>query len=98
MTWTRGAPGSLTIHAFMRSEVIKRLGYMGPPSHSGTCTSTRSGIAWGQATAIEFLPDVILEHMHYTIGGKAPLDESYQASTSLIPRTVSRTTSTATPG
>jgi hypothetical protein len=24
--------------------------------------------------------------MHYTVGGKAPLDESYQASTSLIPQ------------
>jgi hypothetical protein len=31
-------------------------------------------------------PDVVLEHMHYTVGGKAPHDESYEASTGLIPQ------------
>jgi hypothetical protein len=78
-------PGSLTIHAFMRSEVIRRLGYMGPPSLRHMYVDP-VWFAWGQATSIEFLPDVILEHMHYTVGGKATLDESYQASTSLIPQ------------
>jgi hypothetical protein len=78
------APGSLSIHAFMRSDVIQRLGYMGPPRIQHMYVDP-VWYAWGQATSIEFLPDVILEHMHYTISGKAPPDESYQASTGLIP-------------
>jgi hypothetical protein len=79
------APGSLTIHAFMRSSVIERLGYMGPPSLRHMYVDP-VWMAWGTATSIEFLPDVVLEHMHYTVGGKAPVDESYEASTGLIPR------------
>ncbi len=78
-------PGSLTIHAFMRSSVIERLGYMGPPSLRHMYVDP-VWYAWGTATSIEFLPDVVLEHMHYTVGGKAPVDESYKASTGLIPR------------
>jgi hypothetical protein len=78
-------PGSLSIHAFMRSEVIKRLGYMGPPSIQHMYVDP-VWFAWGQATSIEFLPDVIMEHMHYTVGGKAPFDESYAHSTGLIPQ------------
>lgn len=77
-------PGSLSIHIFMRSDVIRRLGYMGPPSIQHMYVDP-VWYAWGQATSIEFLPDVVLEHMHYTVAGKAPIDESYQASTALIP-------------
>lgn len=79
------APGSLSIHIFMRAEVIQKLGYMGPPSIRHMYVDP-TWFAWGKATSIEFLPDVVLEHMHYTVGGKAPVDESYQASTGLIPR------------
>jgi hypothetical protein len=78
------APGSLSIHIFMRSTVVKKLGYMGPPSIQHMYVDP-VWYAWGKATSIEFLPDVVLEHMHYTVGGKAPLDESYAASTGLIP-------------
>jgi hypothetical protein len=77
-------PGSLSIHIFMTSNVIRRLGYMGPPSIQHMYVDP-VWYAWGQATSIEFLPDVVLEHMHYTVSGKAPVDESYQHSTGLIP-------------
>lgn len=77
-------PGSLSIHIFMTSEVIQRLGYMGPPQIQHMYVDP-VWYAWGKATSIEFLPDVVLEHMHYTIAGKAQQDESYAQSTSLIP-------------
>lgn len=76
--------GSLSIHVFMQSEVIKRLGYMGPPSIRHMYVDP-VWFAWGNATSIEFLPDVVIEHLHYTISGKALEDESYRASTGLIP-------------
>jgi hypothetical protein len=78
------AAGSLCLTAFMTSQVIQRLGYMGPPTIEHMYVDP-VWFAWGNATSIEFLPNVVLEHMHYTIGGKAPLDESYQESTGLIP-------------
>lgn len=78
------APGSLSLTIFMTSEVVRRLGYMGPPRIQHMYVDP-VWFAWGQATSIEFLPNVVLEHMHYTIAGKAPLDESYQTSTGLIP-------------
>lgn len=76
------APGSLSIHIFMTAEVIKRLGYMGPPSIQHMYVDP-VWYAWGQATSIEFLPDVVLEHLHYSLGKSSP-DESYQRSTGLI--------------
>jgi hypothetical protein len=78
------APGSLSIHIFMRSSVVERLGYFGPPSIQHMYVDP-VWYAWGQATSIEFLPDVVLEHRHYTVGGKAPFDDSYARSTGLIP-------------
>lgn len=77
-------PGSLSLTIFMRSSVVTRLGYMGPPSIQHMYVDP-VWYAWGQATSIEFLPDVVLEHMHYTIGGKAPVDASYERTTALIP-------------
>jgi hypothetical protein len=77
------APGSLSIHIFMTAEVIRRLGYMGPPQIQHMYVDP-VWYAWGQATSIEFLPDVVLEHLHYTLG-KASADESYRQSTGLIP-------------
>lgn len=78
------APGSLSIHIFMQSAVIRRLGYMGPPQIQHMYVDP-VWYAWGKATSIEFLPDVVLEHMHYTISGKAQNDASYEHSTGLIP-------------
>jgi hypothetical protein len=77
-------PGSLSIHIFMRSEVVKRLGYMGPPSIQHMYVDP-VWYAWGKATSIEYLDDVILEHMHYSLG-RSPKDESYERSTGLIPK------------
>jgi len=77
--------GSLSLTVFMRSKVVEKLGYMGPPQLQHMYVDP-VWFAWGQATSIEFLPDVVLEHMHYTIAGKAPHDESYAQSTALIPR------------
>ena len=76
-------PGTLCCHVFTRSDVIATLGYFGPPSIRHMYVDV-AWYAWGRATAITFLPDVILEHLHYT-AGKSPADESYAASTGLIP-------------
>jgi hypothetical protein len=75
--------GSLSIHVFMRSEVVRKLGYMGPPTLRHMYVDP-VWFAWGTATSIEFLDDVVLEHLHYSLG-RSPLDESYQHSTGLIP-------------
>jgi hypothetical protein len=77
------AKGSLSIHVFMRSEVVRKLGYMGPPTLRHMYVDP-VWFAWGTATSIEFLGDVVLEHLHYSLG-RSPLDESYQHSTGLIP-------------
>lgn len=76
-------PGTLTIHVFMRSDIVRRLGYFGPPSIRHMYVDV-VWQAWGNKVGLAFLPDVILEHMHYT-AGKAPHDDSYAASTGLIP-------------
>jgi hypothetical protein len=76
-------PGTLSIHIFMTSNVIRRLGYMGPPSIQHMYVDP-VWYAWGTATSIEFLPDAVLEHMHYSLS-RSPMDESYQHSTGLIP-------------
>jgi hypothetical protein len=76
------APGTLCCHVFMRSEVITKLGYFGPPSIRHMYVDV-SWMAWGQACGITYLHDVIIEHLHYTVG-KAPADESYARSTALI--------------
>lgn len=77
-------PGSLSLTIFMQSSVVRTLGYMGPPQIQHMYVDP-SWYAWGKATSIEFLSDVVIEHMHYAIGLKAPMDESYALSTSLIP-------------
>ncbi len=76
--------GSLSIHVFMRSEVVRKLGYMGPPAIQHMYVDP-VWFAWGQATSIEFLEDVVLEHLHYSLG-RSPLDDSYEHSTGLIPQ------------
>jgi hypothetical protein len=71
-------PGSLCCHVFCRSGVIEALGYFGPPSIRHMYVDP-VWYAWGQATAITYLPGVIIEHLHYTTG-KSPHDASYAAS------------------
>jgi hypothetical protein len=77
------APGSLSLTIFMASWVVRTLGYMGPPQIQHMYVDP-VWFAWGTRTSIEFLPDVVLEHMHYKVG-KAGEDESYTESTALIP-------------
>lgn len=71
-------PGLMACHVFMRSDVVKTLGYFGPPSIAHMYVDV-AWTAWGQACGITFLPDVNLEHLHHS-SGRAPLDATYQAS------------------
>ncbi len=77
------SPGSLSIHIFMTANVIRRLGYMGPPQINHMYVDP-VWFAWGTATSIEFLNDVVIEHLHYSLG-KSPRDEVYALSTARIP-------------
>lgn len=70
-------PGTLSCHIFMRSEVVAKLGYMGPPEISHMYVDV-AWFAWCQAAGHEFLRDVLLPHRHYTLG--APHDETYARS------------------
>lgn len=71
-------PGLMACHVFMRSDVVKTLGYFGPPSIAHMYVDV-AWTAWGQACGITFLSDVNLEHLHHS-SGRAPLDATYQAS------------------
>jgi hypothetical protein len=77
------ATGSLCCHVFMQSKVIQSLGYMAWPGVRHMY-SDPIWMAWGQATKIEFLADVMIPHLHYS-AGLSDVDESYAASTALIP-------------
>ena len=76
-------PGSLPCHIFTRSEVVKALGYLGPPCFRHTWVDV-AWQQWGRACGITYLHDVIIEHLHFT-NGKAPVDASYAASSALMP-------------
>ena len=76
------APGSLCCHVFMRSEIIDALGYFAPPGIKHMYSDV-AWMAWGTACGITYLHDVIIEHLHYSVG-KSPADESYAASSALI--------------
>jgi hypothetical protein len=70
--------GTLPCHIFMRSEIIRSLGYMGPPLFRSMFVDN-VWMAWGAAIGIKFLSDVVIEHMHPG-AGKAPIDETYARS------------------
>lgn len=72
------APGTLACHVFMNSEVVRKLGYFGPPSIAHMYVDV-AWQAWGQACGIAYLHDVNLEHLHYTTG-RAGHDATYQNS------------------
>lgn len=76
-------PGALSCHVFMRSSVVRALGYFGPPGIRHMYVDV-AWMAWLTACGGTYLNDVIIEHLHYTCG-KAPVDESYALSTGLIP-------------
>jgi hypothetical protein len=75
-------PGQLCCHVFMRSEVVQRLGYFGPPGIRHMYVDV-AWMAWGVKTGITYLHEVDIPHLHYTLTGQT--DASYQASTNLIP-------------
>lgn len=70
-------PGSLSCHVFMRADVVKTLGYFGPPEISHMYVDV-AWMAWCLACGHEYLHDVIIRHEHYTLG--APHDETYARS------------------
>lgn len=70
-------PGTLSCHVFMRAEVVKTLGYFGPPSIAHMYVDV-AWYAWGTACGITYLHDVLIPHLHYTTG--APHDATYQNS------------------
>ncbi len=76
-------PGSLSCHMFMRREVVEKLGYVGPPQIAHMYVDV-AWMAWGLACGVKYLHEVIVEHMHFTIG-KAHNDSTYNGSQSLIP-------------
>jgi hypothetical protein len=80
--------GSLCCHVFMRSEVVRKLGYFGPPGIKHMYVDV-AWMAWGVKTGITYLHDVIIEHAHFTTG-KAPSDDVYMTSQNLIPSDLMR--------
>ncbi len=77
------APGSLSCHMFMRRDVVETLGYVGPPSIAHMYVDV-AWMAWGRACGVKYLHEVIVEHMHFTVG-KGNNDATYNASQALIP-------------
>lgn len=71
-------PGTLCCHVFTRAEVVKTLGYFGPPSIAHMYVDV-AWYAWGQACGITYLHDVLIPHLHYTTGA-VPSDATYQNS------------------
>lgn len=71
------APGSLSCHVFMRADVVRALGYMGPPEISHMFVDV-AWMAWCVSCGHEYLGDVLLPHHHYTLG--APHDDVYARS------------------
>jgi hypothetical protein len=74
--------GSLACHIFMTRNIADALGYMACPWVQHMYVDD-AWTAWGHATSIEFLPDVVIEHLHWT-AEKAERDESYDSSHALM--------------
>lgn len=75
--------GSLCCHIFQTSEVTRRLGYFALPTVAHMYCDP-CWLAWGSATQIKYLHDVVLPHLHYS-AGLSEQDESYSESTACIP-------------
>lgn len=71
-------PGSMSCHIFMRSGVVRALGHIGAPEISHMYVDV-GWFAWGTATSISYLDDVIIDHLHYSVGKSAP-DAVYATS------------------
>jgi hypothetical protein len=73
--------GAHPCHIFCHSSIIKALGYLGVPTLRHMFCDN-AWMAWGKAVGITYLGDVIIEHLHFTVG-KSPYDEVYQKSVAL---------------
>lgn len=74
-------PGVLATHVFTRAEVIGALGYFGPPALRHSFVDD-VWTTWGTAAGITFLPEVVIEHLHFTTG--APHDDTYARSQAVM--------------
>lgn len=74
-----GNRGRLPCNCAMTSDVATALGYMAPPAliHMHADSSWKT---WGEALSrLMYLPDVVVEHLHYAIG-KSEIDDTYRQS------------------
>jgi hypothetical protein len=76
--------GESLCHVFCRSEVVRALGYLGPPSLRHMFVDN-IWAEWGKAAGITYLDDVILEHLHFT-ANKSSLDDTYSAAADCWPQ------------
>ena len=67
---------NLPTAVFLHSEIIKKLGYMAPPALVHLYLDN-FWLQLGRATSIQYLPDVIIEHLH-PMAGKAEWSDSYR--------------------
>lgn len=69
------APGVLATHVFTRGSVIRALGYLAVPSLRHYYIDN-AWTEWGRACGMTFLPDTVIEHMHWSAGKSRP-DATY---------------------
>jgi hypothetical protein len=63
LIWGEGLPTAV----FMRSEIVEKLGYMAPPELVHLYLDN-FWLTLGGRIGIEYLPDVIIEHLHPSVG------------------------------
>jgi hypothetical protein len=74
--------GELATSVFMTANVVQTLGYFSPPClRHMYCDDAWTHL--GRATSVEFLPDVLIEHRHYSVG-KSGNDETYRLTAPLM--------------
>ena len=68
---------ALPTHPFLDMEIVRRLGYMAPPTLPHLYIDNFWKVIGERLGTLTYRPDVILEHMH-PHAGKAPMDEGYR--------------------
>lgn len=76
------APGESVCHIFMRAEVVRALGYVGPPAFKHMYVDN-AWAAWGAACGITYLDGTVIEHLH-PMATKATWDDTYQRSSAFL--------------
>lgn len=61
----------------MTSDIVRALGYMGPPALRHLYVDNYWRDLGGQAGRLRYLPDVVIEHLH-PLAGKADWDDGYR--------------------